>query len=70
MTVPVDVIELAAERLAVERLVEGLATVHGAGVDGGGVDVECAIWKYSVVVGSVCWFRFGGVLRVLLGSRG
>lgn len=40
MAVTVDVIKLAAERLAVESLVEGLAAGHGARIEGGRVDVD------------------------------
>ena len=49
MPISIEIIELAAQGLAVESLVEGLAAGHGAGVEGCGVDVEGAVGVYAVV---------------------
>ena len=49
VAVAVDVVELAAERLAVEGLVEGVAARHGARVDRCGRYVEGAVGADAVV---------------------
>jgi hypothetical protein len=56
--IPVDVVELAADGLAVEGLVESGAAGHGARVDGFGGDVETAIWTDTV--GEERFWGFGG----------